>query len=94
MLNDWASSRNTSTPTEIVFLDLTKVFDSVSHERLFLKLEGYGIEGNLLQWFTIETSRQIGNNARLWEVPPPHGLLSDLEFLREQFLALSYSSFI
>ena len=54
--NDWASSRNTYTPTDIVFLDFTKAFDSVPHEHLLLKLKGYGIEGNLLQNFL--TNRQ------------------------------------
>ena len=54
--NDWAWSRNTCTPTDIVFLDFTKAFDSVPHERLLLKLKGYGIEGNLLQNFL--TNRQ------------------------------------
>ena len=49
--NDWASPRNKSTPTDVVFLDFTKAFDSVPHERLLLKLKGYGIEGNLLHWF-------------------------------------------
>ena len=49
--NDWAPSRHTSTPTDIVFLDFTKAFDSVLHERLLLKLKSYGMEGNLLQWF-------------------------------------------
>ena len=37
--NDWASSRDKSTPTGVVFLDFTKVFDSVPRERLPLKLE-------------------------------------------------------
>ena len=54
--NDWAWSRDTCTPTDIVFLDFTKAFDSVPHERLLLKLKGYGIEGNLLQNFL--TNRQ------------------------------------
>ena len=57
--NDWASSRNKSTPTDVVFLDFTKAFDSVPHERLLLKLKGYGIEGNLLKWFrNFLTNRQ------------------------------------
>ena len=54
--NDWAWSRNTCTPTDIVFLDFTKAFDSVPHQRLLLKLKGYGIEGNLLQ--NVLTNRQ------------------------------------
>ena len=57
--NDRASSRNNSTPTDVIFLDFTKAFDSVPHERLLLKLKGYGIEGNLLQWFrNFLTNRQ------------------------------------
>ena len=57
--NDWASSRNKSTPTDVVFLDFTKAFDSVPHKRLLLKLKGYGIEGNLLHWFrNFLTNRQ------------------------------------
>ena len=34
-----------------VFIDCTKAFDSVPHERLLLKLEAYGVHGPLLQWF-------------------------------------------
>ena len=38
---DWVSSRNKSTPTDVVFLDFTKAFYSVPHKRLLLKLKGY-----------------------------------------------------
>ena len=34
--------------SDIVYLDLAKAFDSVSHQRLLLKLSG---SGKLLQWF-------------------------------------------
>ena len=37
--------------SDIVYLDLAKVFDSVSHQRLLLKLSRYGVSGKLLQWF-------------------------------------------
>ena len=57
--NDWASSRNTCTPTDIVFLDFTKAFDSVPYERLLLKLKGYGIEGNLLQKFLTNLQHRV-----------------------------------
>ena len=35
---------------DAIYLDLTKVFDSVLHERLLKKVEALGIEGDTLQW--------------------------------------------
>ena len=40
-----------SLQSDIVYLDLAKAFDSVSHQRLLLKLSRYGVSGKLLQWF-------------------------------------------
>ena len=37
--------------SDIVYLDLPKAFDSVSHQRLLLKLSMSGVSGKLLQWF-------------------------------------------
>ena len=33
---------------DVILLDFTKAFDSVPHQRLLVKLKGYGIGGNLL----------------------------------------------
>ena len=37
--------------TDVIFLGLSKTFDSVPHERLLLKLNRHGIDGPLLLWF-------------------------------------------
>ena len=50
VFHDWAHNRNSGLPTNVVFLDFTKAFDSVPHERLLLKLHAYVIRDPLLSW--------------------------------------------
>ena len=44
IINDWSSAINTNSTTHAIFLDFSKAFDSVPHQRLL------GIRGNLLKW--------------------------------------------
>ena len=37
-------------PVDCIYLDFSKAFDKVPHERLLLKLKSYGIDGKLFLW--------------------------------------------
>ncbi len=49
-LSDWNTSLDSSKPVDVAYMDIAKAFDSVSHEKLFQKLQYYGISGRLLGW--------------------------------------------
>lgn len=46
--NDWSLRVQNKQQVSIVYIDFTKAFDVVSHEKLFARLYSYGIRGNLL----------------------------------------------
>ena len=50
-INNWTISWDEHLSTDVVYFDFSKAFDSVPHARLLLKLQAYGINGQLLSWF-------------------------------------------
>jgi len=64
--DDWAKSRNNRKPTDIAFMDFSKAFDRVPHERLLLKLERHGIDGSALQWFRNFLNRLDARHCPAW----------------------------
>ena len=51
VLHDLGKALDSGQEADIVYLDFSKAFDSVSHKKLLLRLRQYGIGGSLLNWF-------------------------------------------
>ena len=49
-LNDWTISLSNHKSVTIANIDFKSPFDSISHEKLLLKLTGYGIKDTLYFW--------------------------------------------
>ena len=49
-LEDWTKSLDHGKDVDVIFYDFKKAFDTLSHSKLILKLESYGIIGNILHW--------------------------------------------
>jgi len=49
-LNDWTHYLQDKHGVVIAYVDFSKAFDVVSHSKLFVRLESYGIGGTLLTW--------------------------------------------
>ena len=49
---DWTTSIDLGYNVEVVFLDFKKAFNSVAHQRLLIKLRGYGIANDCLNWIS------------------------------------------
>ena len=50
VMEDFTSFMDNKQDFDVIYMDFKKAFDSVPHERLLVKLQGYGITGYLLQW--------------------------------------------
>ena len=49
-IEDWTRRLEESKAFDVIYTDFAKAFDSVPHERLFLKLEAIGVSGDVLKW--------------------------------------------
>jgi len=50
--NNWLVTLNLSRTTDIIYIDFSRAFDSIVYNKLFNKLESYGINGKLLHWIS------------------------------------------
>ena len=77
-IEELAKSLDSKTQTDMLILDFSKAFDTVAHQRLLLKLEHYGIRGQLLEWIKkwLTTRRQkvVVDGEGSAEVPVTSGV--------------------
>ena len=77
-IHDWMSYLDENIPVDVAYLDFRKAFDSVPHKRLIHKLNGYGVEGNLLHWITDFLSERTQfvsiNDCKSEKVPVTSGV--------------------
>ena len=50
-IDDWMIAKDRKLLTANVFIDLSKAFNSVQHDKLLLKLQKLGVAGTVLKWF-------------------------------------------
>ena len=49
-LEEWSKALDEGGNVDVVYLDISKAFDTVPHKRLTAKMKRYGLGGNLLGW--------------------------------------------
>ena len=49
-IDDWLIAKDHKMSTSIVFIDLSKAFDNVRHDKLLIKLQKLGVSGTVLKW--------------------------------------------
>ena len=68
VLDSWTLALDEGGNIDTIYLDFAKAFDTVPHQRLLMKLRGYGIEGRILTWIeaflTDRRQRVVVNDSR------------------------------
>ena len=66
VLDKWTEALDNCQNLDAIYLDFSKAFDSVSHQRLLMKLKGYRIHRTLLAWirdFLVDRNQCVAING-------------------------------
>ncbi|KAJ3650156.1 hypothetical protein Zmor_021861 [Zophobas morio] len=89
-LNEWSDSLDKHKPTDVIYLDFSRAFDCVPHQRLMHKLHHQGVRGDLLTWissflnnrsFKVRVDKEYSNPRSVLSGIPQGCVLVPLLFL-------------
>jgi len=57
--NDWTLAVQNRKSVTIAYIDFSRAFDTVSHDKLFYRLHSYGIRGDILKNCTVHSRPEL-----------------------------------
>ena len=69
MIETWKTKPNMSHKVGVIYMDLSKAFDSLNHELLIAKIRCYGLDQNVVEFF----KSYLSNRYQCRKVNNTHG---------------------